>query len=99
MKGILGLLMLAFSATLVGQEFSKPAEKIYVLPEQVEISNNQILVQIGENILSVSKVAKDEKGLFVKSSSVDVVLCSLCNQTYDSDNQSKKCPHPWFVRD
>jgi len=97
MKNVFVIIFTVISGYLSGfQEISlKPdSQKLYIEPSNIAIDANGLSVYVEGNILSVSAIYKDEKGIFVlptfeawceKGHSTVCFFCEGCDVWY--------CPH------
>jgi len=78
---------------------SENSDRLYIDSAIVHIGNQGIFLNLHENVLPITGIAQDEKGVYVTvdSAAVNMTTCRRCGKDYDSDNQSSKCPHGWIL--
>lgn len=91
------------SALIFAESFTgtvgKGEEKIYIESGVVHITSSGMFLDLDGSFLPINAITQDENGIFVNvNSAVDITTCPRCGKSYDADNQSKKCPHGWLLR-
>lgn len=93
---VLSLCLFLSCSFLFGQELI--VGRFYVSPESIHFTENQITVEFNGQALPVTMIGVDRFGLYAIQDGVNMIFCPKCEELFDSDNQSMKCPHGWKIK-
>ncbi|NGX47445.1 MAG: hypothetical protein K1000chlam3_00819 [Chlamydiae bacterium] len=97
MKKLLVFCFIALSACAFAQS-PTIGQRFYVNPENIHISQHEIAVDVDGCLLPIAMSSVDKHGVYAISDGVHMIFCPVCEEPFDFDNQSSKCPHGWLIR-
>jgi len=68
-------------------------EMTYYEDECLYLSNDQ-----EQLALPLIMISTDEQGIYAISDEVHMIICQICNEPYDIENQLSQCPHAWLIK-